>query len=75
MMPKILKDILTNADGITYCHSRCSGAITTLIYWGMGIGNIIMTHKIDFVQFATGYAAILVAIGGSAYLKKNTESS
>jgi hypothetical protein len=75
MMPKILKDCLTNADGVTYCHSRCSGAITTVIYWVMGIAKIIMTHEIDFVAFASGYAAILVAVGGSAYLKKNTENS
>ncbi len=75
MMPKILKDILTNADGTTFCHSRVSGMVTTVIYWGMGIGNIVMTHRIDFMAFATGYAAILVAIGGSAYLKKNTENS
>lgn len=75
MMPKILKDILTNADGATYCHSRVSGACTTIIYWAMAITKIIQSHEIDFMQFATGYAAILVAIGGSVYLKRTTESS
>ena len=74
-MPKMLKDILTNADGITFCHSRCSGLATTIIYWGMAITKIIQSHEIDFMQFATGYAAILVAIGGSVYLKRTSESS
>ena len=75
MIAKMLRDILTNADGITYCHSRVSGGLTTIIYWGMALTKVIQSHEIDFVQFATGYAAILVAIGGSVYLKKSTESS
>ena len=73
MMPKIIKDVLTNADGITYCHARLSGAISTLIYWGMAIGNFIVNHHFDPVAFATGYAAIIVAICGGAYIKKDTE--
>lgn len=74
MIPKILRDILTNADGTTFCHARLSGFIFTLVYIGMGIANFIMSHKFDCVEFATGYAAILASICGGAWMKKDTES-
>ena len=75
MITKILKDVLTNADGITYCHARVSGAVTTVIYWGMGMWTVISTHTFEPVQFATGYAAILAAVCGGAWMKKDTENS
>ena len=74
MMPKIIKDILTNADCTTFCHARVSGALTTVIYWGMAIGSFIVNHTFDPVTFATGYATIIVAVCGGAYIKKDTES-
>ena len=74
MMPKIISDILTNADGITYCHARVSGFATTVVYWGMAVSSMVMRHEFDCMAFATGYAAILVAVCGGAYIKKDTES-
>lgn len=70
---KMIRDILTNSDGITYCHARVSGLATTIIYWSMAIVDITMTHKFDPMTFATGYAAILAAICGGAWMKRDTE--
>lgn len=74
-MPKLFRDILTNADGVTFCHARVSGMMTTLIYWGMAFVSVWQTKHFDYMGFATGYAAILAAICGGAWLKKDTENS
>jgi hypothetical protein len=74
-MIKIITDILTLSDGITYCHARVSGAATTVVYWAMAISDIAMNHHFDPISFATGYAAILAAVCGGAWMKKATEAS
>lgn len=70
---KMIRDILTNADGVTFCHARVSGFATTVVYWVMETVEVSMTHTFDPVAFATGYAAILAAICGGAWMKKETE--
>ena len=70
---KMIKDILTNADGVTFCHARVSGLATTIVYWAMAVIDMHMTHKFDPMSFATGYAAILAAVCGGAWMKKDTE--
>lgn len=72
-MLKIIKDILTNADGVTYCHARVSGFITTLVYLSIQVLDFATTHKFDSIAFATGYAAILTAVCGGVWMKKDTE--
>ena len=74
-MKKLFMDVLTLSDGVTYCHARVSGAATTLIYWSMAISDIAINHHFDPISFATGYAAILAAICGGAWMKKDTEAA
>jgi len=73
MILKLLRDILTNADGSTFCHARVSGFAFTVLYCAVGLADFIINHKFEPVAFASGYAATLVAICGGAYIKKDTE--
>lgn len=73
MMQRMLMDVLTIADGKTFCHARVSGFATTLVYNGMTLASFITTHHFDNIAYATGYAAILTAVCGGAWMKKDTE--
>ena len=74
-MKKLMMDILTLSDGITFCHARVSGAATTIIYWSMAVSDIAINHHFDPISFATGYAAILAAVCGGVWMKKSAENA
>lgn len=70
---KLLKDILTGIDGITYDNIRVYMFLGVLVYLGSTLWHLYDDNAFDFVLFGTGFAAILAAGGAGILLKKDTE--
>ena len=78
-MPKILRDILTENDGRTYCPVRMFGAglagggVPTFLW---GAIEQIQTHAFHFVAFAQAFGLMMLgigALGGGVAVKALTD--
>lgn len=78
---KLIKDILTENDGKSYCPFRVSGAaLSTLAiptFVAGGIVSIYKTGALDYITFATGFGAMmtgLAVLAGGIALKAKTDT-
>lgn len=72
---KIVKDCLTENDGVSYCPFRVGGAVLSAsgipTFIGCTIFTVYQTHHFDMMAFGTGFATIFGGMaalaGGVAY--------
>lgn len=77
---KLIKDCLTENDGVSYCPFRVAGAALSAsgipTYIGGGIVSIYKTGALDYVTFGTGFGAMmagLAALAGGVAFKARTD--
>ena len=73
LIKKILKDISTGVDGESYCCTRLYGHFGVLTYLGLCISDFCVSHEFNYVQFGTGFAAIVAGQGAAIWAKRQTE--
>lgn len=73
MFRDIMRHLFTGADNQTHDVGRylwVAGCIAFLVYSGF---HAIKNGQFDYVQFGTGYGALLAGGGGALAMKKSTE--
>lgn len=66
---KLLKDILTDADNVTYDNGRVLCFLSHLVYFVMAFMSYVVDKPWAPIDFATGVAAIAVGFGIHLNLK------
>ena len=72
---KILRDLFTGVDGISYDLGRVLLAGGALVMIGAGVVGVVHTHALDFVAFGAGFGGLLTGGGALLMLKRATEPS
>ena len=70
---KIIKDILTGVDGVTYDNVRVYMFLGVLTYLGCTVYHLWDDNAFDFIAFGTGLAAMLAGGGAGIGFKAKTE--
>lgn len=71
---RVVKDMVTLADGQTYDIARIFAICIIPVYIGMGVGELVMAPTpFDFQAFGVGFGAILTGLGAFLFLKNPTE--
>lgn len=77
---QIIKDGITCLDGITYDPLKCIGypsaLLAVIVYLAGGIVSLYRTGALDYIQFGTGFTALmggLLAIAAGVAVKSKTE--
>lgn len=80
ILKTVIHDGVTGIDGFTYDPLKCIGYPSTmlaiLVYLSGGIVSLYKTGAIDYVQYGTGFAAImggLLAVAAGVAVKSHTE--
>jgi len=63
---KVIKDVLTENDGESFCPARLSGFIALFSYLGIAVYSVHLSHSVDLVALGTGLATVLA--GTAIYL-------
>jgi hypothetical protein len=72
-MSKILRDILTCKDNMTYDQIKILGLIGFIVYNMLAILDVIKSGGFEYLDYATGVGILFAAIGGSLWAKRSTE--
>ena len=72
-MSNLVKDILTEDNGTSYCFARVASSIGIISYLIDASFIIYKSGGIDLVQFATGFGIILAASGAAIAAKAATQ--
>lgn len=72
-MMKLLKDVLTVANGEDYDIGRVAAVLGVLTFIGLSFGDFYFNHKFDPQAWGTGFGLMVTGIGGALLLKHKTE--
>lgn len=73
-MKKFLKDIFTGVDGVTYDTARVSLWFGIGCYVWITVYNSLHGKMVeDYLQWATGFSALVASVGLAIKLKQDTE--
>lgn len=73
MWSKFLKDCLTGLDNETYDVARILWACGVIVYLGLAISDVCVTHRFPYAEFGTGFGIVLGSGGFAVWLKRDTE--
>lgn len=74
-MNNFLSHIFTGVDGCTYDVGRVLWALSTVVFLGLSIAKLAITHDINLLEVGGGIGTILGSGGGALWLKRQTEPS
>lgn len=72
VVPKFLKQILTEPDNSTFCPVRIVAIIGSLQYLGLALANYIQHAVFDAQAYAIGFGALVGGVGVALGIKKDT---
>lgn len=72
-MKKLIQDLFTGKDNVTWDLGRIIWFKGTLVYFAMTFYSIFKAIAIDPLNWATGFGAIMAAGGAMLMLKKGDE--
>lgn len=72
LIKRFFKDILTESSQ-EYDVTRVSFILLILCYVGVTIYDVVTEHRIDYISWSTGAAALLAAGGGAVGLRAKLE--
>ncbi len=72
LIKRFFKDILTESSN-EYDVTRVAFLLLTLSYIAMSIYDVISQHRIDYISWSTGAAALLAAGGASVGVRAKLE--
>jgi hypothetical protein len=73
---KILNDILTGKDNLTFDAARVVGVLGALAYIGFWCVQVYYQHRFDAVEadaYGKGLGLVLLSMSGAVLLKKSAE--
>jgi len=73
---KVLNDILTGKDNLTYDAARVVGVLGAFAYIGFWCAQVVITRQFvatDADAYGRGLAVVLLAMAGACTIKRSTE--
>lgn len=71
----ILKDLITENDGVTTCPGRVLLIAGALIFLGLAGYGVYLSHSFDAMQYGTGYGSLLGGGLSGIWMKSKTDKS
>lgn len=65
--------LTTEKDNETFCPARILWVLSSLMYFGLAWYQVWHTKNFDYVQFATGFAALQASGAAAVKIKETTE--
>jgi hypothetical protein len=72
---RLIKDISTGVDGVSYDVGRILLIVGAVAFIGLSIYAVIVSGTFDFMNYGVGYGAILGGGGAGIGMKAKTEPS
>jgi hypothetical protein len=77
VMRSVIKDTLTEKDGVSYDVTKVQWFVGTLVYFGCTVYSVVTRpdHAFDFTSWSVGFASILAAGSFGVKIKESTEQT
>lgn len=72
-MMKLMRDISTGKDNVTYDNGRVMCLLSYIVYFAMGVASYFAGHPWSPIDFASGIGAMGVGFGVNLKLKEGSE--
>jgi hypothetical protein len=74
LFKRVVNDIVTEKDGISFDNTKILASIGTLIFFGLTIFTVIKDpHTFNYVNWGIAFASILGATAAGVKIKADTE--
>lgn len=73
LLKKILIDIHTTKDNVTFCSARVWFSATMLAYQLFTFIEVLFKHALDYQNYGIGLSTIVASFGAYTFLKQGTE--
>jgi uncharacterized integral membrane protein len=75
LVSRVIKDVLTEKDGVSFDTARILWAVGTLIFFGLTIFTVIKNPTVPFnyMNWGIAFGGILAGGGASVKIKESTE--
>ena len=73
----IIKDLLTEKDGVSFDVTKVQWFVGTVVFFGMSIYSVWKNpaHTFDYTSWGIAFAAILAAGSAGVKIKESTEQT
>jgi hypothetical protein len=76
LFKQVVKDVVTEKDGVSFDITKVLWAIGTLIFFGLTIYTVIVNPaSFNYVTWGGGFAAILAGGSAGVKVKESTEQN